>query len=748
MRIIAPLLAMLTAAPALAVTTSYWTHTTEADFASGKLENVVATNLGALKLSRAIEPVLADDPKVAIVHALAQAADGTIYAGTGSSGLLLAMKDGISSPLADFGDDVNVTALLVEPDGSVLAATSGAAGKVYRVKKDAKPVEVFSHEGVQYIWSLLRDESGVIYIATGPDGQLYSLAADGASKLVIDTEQNNLLSLASDGKGTLYFGTDPNGIVYRLNTKTSELFVVYDANEPEINSLVFDEKGNLYVAASDAAAVSEEMPPVATPDTGHPESPTSAPSIKDEPPAPPKPSEPPVVPPGEPPAIPREVEPKHLMILAEEAAIEVTTAPAEPAAATVTPLPETAGSGMGSAIYHVDPEGFVHEIFRQPVTLYSMIDDHGKLLAATGSSGVVYSIDPAADETAVIARTDAKEVTALLAAKDGTIYLGTSTTGTVAKLSASFAKEGTFTSPVLDASQISRFGKLELTGTLPAGSGLKISTRSSNIAEEEDAGWSGWTKPVTATQFSPITSPSARFLQYRLTFNATADTSPAVSEVKIAYQQPNQAPAIKSLNATPKSSDPAQPVEVRSTMTVAWAVEDPNLDTLQYTLYARSGSTSPWVQIKDKLTDPTYEWETRNVADGSYQLRVVASDAAVNALGEGKTASRISETVIVDNTPPEIGDLKSSVEDDSVSIDLRAADHSTTVGNLEYSLDSSSDWQTVLPLDKIADSPDEAYRFSIPGVGEGAHQITIRATDARGNRAYQNVNVSVDSKKE
>ena len=59
MRIITPLLLTLAVAvPAFAVQTSHWTHTNEADFKNGTMQNVVATNLGDLKLSRATKTLL------------------------------------------------------------------------------------------------------------------------------------------------------------------------------------------------------------------------------------------------------------------------------------------------------------------------------------------------------------------------------------------------------------------------------------------------------------------------------------------------------------------------------------------------------------------------------------------------------------------------------------------------------------------------------------------------------------------
>ena len=42
-------------------------HTNEADFKNGTFQNVVATNLGDLKLSRAVKTVLEQDAKVSAV---------------------------------------------------------------------------------------------------------------------------------------------------------------------------------------------------------------------------------------------------------------------------------------------------------------------------------------------------------------------------------------------------------------------------------------------------------------------------------------------------------------------------------------------------------------------------------------------------------------------------------------------------------------------------------------------------------
>src|SRR4029079_17888254 len=126
-----------------------------------------------------------------------------------------------------------------------------------------------------------------------------------------------------------------------------------------------------------------------------------------------------------------------------------------------------------------------------------------------------YQINPTAEETIVLAKVDPKQIMCLTAASDGRVLMGMANTGGIAAMTSGFAAEGTYTSAVLDAAQISRFGKMQLHGSLPADTGLKFSTRSGNLAEPNDDGWSKWSEPVSAAEFVPVDAPAARFLQYR-----------------------------------------------------------------------------------------------------------------------------------------------------------------------------------------------------------------------------------------
>jgi hypothetical protein len=411
----------------------------------------------------------------------------------------------------------------------------------------------------------------------------------------------------------------------------------------------------------------------------------------------------------------------------------------------------------GNAIYRIDKEGLVHEIFRQPVLVMSMIINNGGLLVGTGNEGQIYQINPDQEETVALAKVEAKQVMALLPVS-GRVILGLANTGGVSALTEGFASEGTYTSPVLDGQQVSRFGKMQLHGSLPSGTALKVQTRSGNISEPSDTFWSKWTEAAAAQEFLPVSAPSARFLQYRLTFTTSdGKKTPIVNDIDVAYQNPNLAPVIKSVKTSSSAAKSGEngangpaaaiavPVTPTHTESISWEASDPNNDELMYSLYFRKGSRSPWILLKDKLKDASYEWDTRSASDGWYELKVVASDELANPPGAGRETSRISDPVLVDNTPPVISDLKGKGGAGDVRVEFSSVDRTSTLASFGYTVDSSEQWQSVLPSDKIADSPDENVNFSISGLKPGVHQIAVRATDAKGNQAVATVNVTVDA---
>jgi hypothetical protein len=774
---------LLSAGPALAVHTSHWTQTTEADFKAGTFHNTVATNLGDVELSRDVQMLLRQNPKVSAVYALAEMPDGTIYAATGPQGVLLQYKDGKTTEAATLGDSANLLSLLVDRSGRLLIGTGGDHGRILAIDKAGdKPHEIFSAKGVQYVWAICQGANGNLYAATGPNGQLFEITPDGKQKVLLDSPENNLLSLIFDGKKTLYAGTDPNGLVYRVNLDTGKAFVLYDAPESEISALAMDSKGNLYAATAEAVGQTiRGMPTTAsTEQVGRPEGTGGGVEIPSKPPKMPEPPKVPNPNPGQPPPIPKEegrlnkaaspggssadrqLRPAAFInayVFAaadnddpgdEQPTAGPTSGPEDAIANAPVQLrpeePNDANSphppAQGNAIYRIDPEGFVTEIFRQNVMLMALLEQNGTLLAGTGVDGLIYQINPKTQETIVVAKVDPKQVMSLLAAKNGRIYLGMANVGGLGSMSSGYAAEGTYTSAVLDATQTSRFGMMQMHGTLPKETTLAVATRSGNTREPSDTGWSDWSQDIPAAELMRIQSPAARYLQYRIRF-ATKDPTQTskVEDVDAAYLIPNLGPevqAIKVAGAGSAASGGAWP-RPSPNRTISWDASDPNDDALVYTLWYRPSSGGQWLLLKDKLRAANYAWDTRAVADGRYEVKISASDAEANSPGDGKSASRVSDPVVVDNTPPVIGNIEWKASGDAIELNFKVVDQTSTVAAAAYNVDSGDHWQAVFPSDSIFDGPAEAVSVHLGGLGAGSHQITIKAVDACGNQTFATV---------
>lgn len=756
------LLGVLTS-PLMAAGPSLWTQTSEADFRAGTFVNVVATNLGDLKLSRATKTLLEQDPRVSSVYALAQTPDGTIYAGTGPQGIVLKIKDDKVETAFTIEESIGVFSLAVDAKGRLLVGTGGEKGIVYRVDKEGdKPVQLYSSDDVQYVWSLKVAPDGTVYAATGPNGQLIAIAPDGKSKVLFDSTESNLLTLAYDGKGTLFAGSDPNGIVYKIDAATGKAFVLYDAEETEISALALDAAGNLYAGTGGETADSGEAE-ASTEQTGRPEDATGGVPITAAPtgdPTPPDPN------PGRPEPEPRAAKAVQDMPGEAEPGDGADAADKKDDAADAhvhTPTTDMSGDltetpAEGNAIYRIDPAGFVTEIFRQPALVLSIVEQRGTLLVGTGSEGFVYQLNPAAEENVVIAKLDPKQVMTMLPISDGRVVLGLANAGGIAAMSEGFAATGTYTSDVLDAKQVSRFGTLQMHGSMPVDASVTVATRSGNLKDANSTdGWSAWSDEKPANTFVHVATSPGRFFQYRLSFKSDGKQTPAVTDVEVPYQLPNLPPSVKSIkveaatkanggDATDATAETPAP-EAHRMQTVTWEATDANSDPLRYTLYYRQANGGPWIKLKDDLKEATYAWDTKTVADGRYELRVTASDAAANPKGTGREAARVSDPVIVDNTAPVFEVAKAVIAGGEAKAEVKAVDKTSTIASIEFVVDSSQDWQAVAASDSIYDSPEEAASFSVASLSPGPHQIAVRATDSKGNQGFANLLVTVPETK-
>lgn len=703
-----------------------WTQTAQADFERGSLNNAAVSTNGEVRLSPGLH--LAHESSEQFVWSVL-GMNGAVYAGTGNGGLVLKTDKDDQAGVFFRTGELAVHALAKDKAGNLYVGTS-PNGKIFRVTPDGKGTEILSMNGEEsaadaggkFVLSLATAEDGTVYAGTGPTGKVYRIQP-GATRAeeLCTLPAKSIMSLLLGPDGTLYAGTADGGAIYRIRTRENPGFggIVYDTDDTAVTGLALDRAGNLYAAG--------------------------------------------------------------------------------------------APSGQ---IYRIDPQGLPRVQFEKGRgALYGLLaDSSGALYSCNGSS--VLRIEQDGTATLLMDRKNG-QFTCLAWDEQGHMVAGSANVGSVYRLTP--ATSGSFESTVHDARLLARWGRMRYTGMVPAGGTMTVETRSGNTPEP-DATWSPWQAPVAKDSGQFVASPEARFLQYRVLFQAQSGGTPALRDMAIAYLPRNQAPKL-TLTA------PAGGETWKGAQTLKWTATDPDSDALTYELSYSSDGGRTWKPLGEKSgssaaeaapaqssrsnadealarykkqldedaslspqqreesyqkarglvekflkenPDPpaapapaapvapaspaapsgvtratTFSWDTKQVPDGLYVLRVTATDRASNP-SEPLSDSKVSEPVIVCNSAPQVFVFERGINVDAskkASIVGFAAGRVSLKG-AQYRL-GTGDWTAIDAEDGLWDSAFEHFRFTVVAPGSGEQTLELKVGDGAGNVQTQKVKFSV-----
>jgi hypothetical protein len=159
--------------------------------------------------------------------------------------------------------------------------------------------------------------------------------------------------------------------------------------------------------------------------------------------------------------------------------------------------------------------------------------------------------------------------------------------------------------------------------------------------------------------------------------------------------------------------EPLSAVRDRTAVTVRWAAHDDNGDELTFSLFYRGEGEQIWQFLRDHIAERFYSFDSSQLPDGHYRVKVVASDARSHNPGEALTADRVSDEFVVDTTPPVVSGLEAHLADGKIHVELTATDATSPVSHAEYSIDAGR-WQYIAPVGRIADSLTERFAFDAP----------------------------------
>jgi hypothetical protein len=705
-----------------------WETSGRAELLKGDARGVSITDTGVLMLAPSFTEVFHTEQ--AFIWSSAIDAKGNAYLGTGHDGKIFRVPPGGKGSLLFDPAELDVTALAVGRDGALYAGTS-PDGKVYRITTDGRS-EVYFDPPDKYIWSLAVLSDGALAVGTGDNGKLYRVSAASAkpeASLLISTNQTHVISLALTAQGDLIAGTDPGGLVLRISAD-GKAFALFDAQLREIHALAPAGDGSIYaLALSDAASTSRpQTPPVASP----------------------QPSEAGTTP-----------------------STSVTITAVEEGGGAIQPQPTPARSrtdlsNARSAVFRIFPDGGADVVWSSPtVTAFAIAPglQLGTVLIGTADKGRIYSVTNDGRDTLLLQSTEAQISSFLI--REGQAYVASSNQGKLLRFGQQLVTEGWYESPVRDAKLTATWGRVFWRG---AGN-VELQTRTGN-GERPDATWSEWSGAYRNPEGNQVSSPRARFIQWRAVLRSPAGSGNQtwMEDVSIAYLPRNVAPEVLSITALPvgialqsviqvqmdpnvESSGldpslfgavpqvPPRRLFQKGARSFQWQAEDRNGDTLEYAIYYRSLNESTFRLLKDKLRDNFYTIDGATLADGRYVIKITASDAADNPVGQALSGERLSEPVEIDNTPPVVKVVgQPQVRTNGILAVFDVDDVTGKIRRADASIDGAP-WSPIFPDDGIADSGHERYSLAFGALAVGEHTISLRAFDQSGNVGTLSISV-------
>jgi hypothetical protein len=384
---------------------------------------------------------------------------------------------------------------------------------------------------------------------------------------------------------------------------------------------------------------------------------------------------------------------------AEGASVVVAVTSTEAGAAAQTEQPAKSRyelSAAKAAVFRISPDGANEIIWSSAgVTGFSLLanpNGNGVLLG-TSDRGRIYSIGNDGRETLLL-QSNEGQISTLLARGSG-IFATSSNQGRLYSFGAETLSEGSYESSVRDARTTALWGRIWWRST----GNVQLQTRTGNT-EKPNETWSDWSSAMTDAKGAQITSPKARFLQWRAVLNTSAN----LNEVNVSYLPQNIAPEVLSIQILPANvglaSNPAVPV-------------DPN--------------------IENSGVDPQAFGLPAAMNVGRYIFKVVAKDTPSNTASQALSGERISEPIDVDNTAPTvIAATTPQVTGETGRVTFEATDAASFVRRAEYSV-NGGEWQTVYADDGISDGARERYTLQIPLRTPGDYSVTLRVFDESGN---------------
>jgi len=704
---------------------NFWKVDSRNDFMAGRTEGISMLADEALTLGPEVK--LLSETGQPFIWSLVPDRQGNVYLGTGHDGLVLKISPAGDTTVVYDALEPEVMALAVSPDGR-LYVTGSPEGRVYRLTDAGGGAENFFDPEEKYIWKLLFAPDGDLYVAVGFPGKVYRVKPDGSARVVLESGEQHIISLVLDRNGNLLAGSSGGALLYEID-RQGNVSIIFDSPLKDLRSIFVDGENNIYTAAFEMQSPAEQAQQMMM-------------MQQQQGPAAEKPSDE-----QKPEGDQQGGDLKRGLII-------------RPTGARV-PTPTI------SEVYFFDRDRFVTRLWRESgdaIMALGGMDDGRALFVTTKDKPSLFALDRRGELT-LISSVENLEVTAFLQ-QDSRTLLCTVNPGKVFSIGKGYRKSGQFTSDVLKVGIPSDWGTISWVGQTPPGTSISFRTRSGNT-DSPDTTWSQWSAPLKGLPGEKIDSPVRQNFQVQVTLE-TSDSrvSPRIDEFTVSYLRRNRPPMVSPIRFMPQGlfikkapsleepgADSKYPQEVEALLNsqnkgntdnpfngkkdynrklrmVGWNANDANGDELRFSVHYRGVDETTWRPLALGIPDNSIIFDTEPIADGTYLLRVTASDSLDNPGSRACTSERISPIFEVDNTPPVIRDLKveRSADTGPVEVTFWVEDATTRIERVELTVDAG-EARVVAPVDEISDSGRESFRITLDNLKAGEHTVAIQAWD-------------------
>jgi sugar lactone lactonase YvrE len=706
---------------------SVWRQSKPADFASGVLTGLAISSTGDVAPSPSIKKY--QDLDGGYAWSLATAPDGAVYVGTGDRGVIYRVAPHGRVSKFFQTDDLEVTALTIDAAGNVYAGGL-PHGVVYRITPDGHG-RVFYTAAEPYVTALAYDNShDRLFVGTGGGtGKVYAVSSTGVASPWLSTGEAHILSLAVDAAGTLYAGTASNGLVYQVSpTGVSRMF--YDSPDSEVTGL----------------AVAGDKLYVATAPHG------------------------------------------NVYRLDQNAKAKVLSERPVDSLSALLAAPDGNIYAAANGILRIAPDDTILTQTTPTDTQFLSLGWNPRtsaLLAGTGTVASLYTLGAQAD-TATAPRYVSPVFDAGDVARWGAITWNTDIQGsnalTVSTRSGDTPHPDSSWSPWSAPYSISTGQQIasppgrylqyeaEFPTTAPGGVLRDVAAyyrpRNHAPAIKVIAPQDGDALSKTVTLQWNAIDPDRDVLSYDIAISSdggktwkplrthyrpatpASGTPPAPARtVTDAEVQARVAQLKKEMDQHPTDFPPAvraqilaqAPAVARATL-YATPAPGTSVTTTTTTTVSPTGHTT--TTTTGKTRDTTFQWDTTDTPDGTYQLRITATDHPSNPDDPLTASSTVSPVIVSNHAPAVTASVKSKAGDGRVTLQGVASGSGVFVKSVQFRVDGG-DVYAASPDSGLFDTLSTAFTIVTAPLTTGDHKIEIQAVDRAGNITTTTVPVTI-----